>query len=103
MYQIACNHALDVRILVPACLPSLLTSLVMRCMTTSCNLELFAAQAGVPARASEIFDWLRGLPGAHPLSALCDVYTYTTIIAQVGRQVSWQSVPTSRGILWPTG
>jgi hypothetical protein len=37
----------------------------------------------VPARASEIFDWLRGLPGVHPLSALCDVYTYTTIIAQV--------------------
>ena len=48
-------------------------------------LWLSCLQAGVPARASEIFDWLRGLPGAHPLSALCDVYTYTTIIAQVCR------------------
>jgi hypothetical protein len=49
---------------------------------SDCEL-LHSAQAGVPARASEIFDWLRGLPGVHPLSALCDVYTYTTIIAQV--------------------
>lgn len=37
----------------------------------------------MPARASEIFDWLRGLPAGHPLASLCDVYTYTTIIAQV--------------------
>jgi pentatricopeptide repeat protein len=35
-------------------------------------------------RASELFDWLRGLPDAHELAHLCDVYTYTTIIAQCG-------------------
>ncbi len=45
-----------------------------------CNRHL---QAGLPGRASEIFDWLRGLPSSHPLASLCDVYTYTTIIAQV--------------------
>lgn len=35
-------------------------------------------------RASELFDWLRGLPDNHELSHLCDVYTYTTIISQCG-------------------
>ena len=35
-------------------------------------------------RASELFDWLRGLPENHELAHLCDVYTYTTIIAQCG-------------------
>ena len=42
---------------------------------------------GKPAeccRASELFDWLRGLPDAHELAHLCDVYTYTTIISQCG-------------------
>lgn len=34
-------------------------------------------------RASEIFNWLRKLDSGNPLSQLCDVYTYTTIIAQV--------------------
>lgn len=40
-------------------------------------------QAGLPGRSAEIFDWLRVLPSSHPLASLCDVYTYTTIIAQV--------------------
>lgn len=35
-------------------------------------------------RASELFDWLRGLPEGHELGHLCDVYTYTTIISQCG-------------------
>ena len=35
-------------------------------------------------RASELFDWLRGLPENHELAHLCDVYTYTTIISQCG-------------------
>ena len=57
----------------------------------------------MPARASEIFDWLRGLPGVHPLSALCDVYTYTTIIAQVSRQVLMaEALPPSHGRSCPT-
>ena len=41
-------------------------------------------QVHAPRRASELFDWLRGLPDAHELAHLCDVYTYTTIISQCG-------------------
>ena len=39
---------------------------------------------GCACRASELFDWLRALPEGHELGALCDVYTYTTLISQCG-------------------
>ena len=35
-------------------------------------------------RAAELFDWLRALPRDHQLSKLADLYTYTTLISQVG-------------------
>jgi len=35
-------------------------------------------------RAVELFDWLRGLEDGHELGALCDVYTYTTMVSQCG-------------------
>ena len=41
-------------------------------------------------RAVELFDWLRKLDRRHPLSPLCDVYTYTAMISickDVGRAV----------------
>ncbi|CAL5229689.1 g13058 [Coccomyxa viridis] len=41
-------------------------------------------KVGLSNRASELFDWLRGLPDNHELAHLCDVYTYTTIISQCG-------------------
>lgn len=43
------------------------------------------SKCGLPHRAAELFDWLRSLPPDHPLSKLADLYTYTTIISQVGR------------------
>ena len=36
------------------------------------------AKHGLSHRSVEIFEWLRTLPLTHPLSHLCDVYTYTT-------------------------
>lgn len=39
---------------------------------------------GMPKRAVEIFDWLRGLSEDHELRGLCDVYTYTTMVSQCG-------------------
>lgn len=39
---------------------------------------------GMPKRAVEIFDWLRGLGEDHELRGLCDVYTYTTMVSQCG-------------------
>ena len=42
------------------------------------------AKQGHIKRSSEIFDWLRGLSAEHELSALCDLYTYTTMISQCG-------------------
>lgn len=41
------------------------------------------SKAGLPHRAAELFDWLRGLPRGHALAPLADLYTYTTIISQV--------------------
>lgn len=32
-------------------------------------------------RAHELFDWVTSLPHDHPLSCLCDVYTYTAMIS----------------------
>lgn len=49
------------------------------------------AKAGLPGRASELFEWLRSLPSDHVLAGLCDVYTYTTIIAQCGTGAGLQS------------
>ena len=48
------------------------------------------SKAGLGHRAVQLFDWLRKLDEAHPLHALCDVYTYTAMISmciyqQVGR------------------
>ena len=40
------------------------------------------SKAGVGQRAVELFDWLRKLDEGHPLRPLCDVYTYTAMIAQ---------------------
>ena len=40
------------------------------------------SKAGVGHRAVELFDWLRKLDESHPLRPLCDVYTYTAMIAQ---------------------
>ncbi|KAK9863821.1 hypothetical protein WJX84_002381 [Apatococcus fuscideae] len=39
------------------------------------------SKAGMGARASELFEWLRGLELGHPLQALLDVYTYTAVIS----------------------
>ena len=36
------------------------------------------SKAGLAHRALEVFHWLRNLPESHPLSKLCDVFTYTT-------------------------
>lgn len=48
------------------------------------------SKAGLGARAVEIFDWLRGLDAGHPLSALCDVYTYTAMISMCIYQQVWR-------------
>jgi len=40
------------------------------------------SKAGVGQRAVELFDWLRKLEEGHALRPLCDVYTYTAMIAQ---------------------
>lgn len=40
------------------------------------------SKAGVSHRAVELFDWLRKLDANHALRPLCDVYTYTAMIAQ---------------------
>jgi pentatricopeptide repeat protein len=42
------------------------------------------AKTGSSHIAFEIFDWLRSLEETHELAALCDVYTYTTMISQCG-------------------
>lgn len=42
------------------------------------------SKAGQPARATELFDYLRALPEDNPLSTLADLYTYTTVISQCG-------------------
>ncbi|KAK9863594.1 hypothetical protein WJX84_010192 [Apatococcus fuscideae] len=39
------------------------------------------SKAGSGARATELFEWLRGLDPGHPLQALLDVYTYTAVIS----------------------
>eukprot|EP00210_Caulerpa_lentillifera_P008133 g7767.t1 len=39
---------------------------------------------GLSKRAFEIFDWLRTLDESHELASLCDVYTFTTMVAQCG-------------------
>lgn len=47
------------------------------------------SKAGLGHRAVELFDWLRKLDEAHPLHALCDVYTYTAMISMcIYQQVS---------------
>ena len=43
----------------------------------------------VGCRAWQLFDWVRGLPEEHPLKALCDVGTYTTMIMLCG---TWQQL-----------
>lgn len=42
------------------------------------------AKQGQLKRSVEIFDWLRSLEPTHELAALCDLYTYTTMISQCG-------------------
>ena len=42
------------------------------------------AKAGAQHRASELFDYLRGLPEDNELLLLADLYTYTTVISQCG-------------------
>ncbi|GMH32210.1 hypothetical protein BSKO_00044 [Bryopsis sp. KO-2023] len=44
------------------------------------------AKVGKVQRAVELFDWLRALDTRHELTALCDVYTYTTAISLCGHQ-----------------
>ena len=57
-----------------------------------CSLDSSACAAllkelcrqGLSKRAFEIFDWLRSLDETHELANLCDVYTFTTMVAQCG-------------------
>lgn len=42
------------------------------------------SKQGQLKRSVEIFDWLRSLDSSHELAALCDLYTYTTMISQCG-------------------
>jgi pentatricopeptide repeat domain-containing protein 1 len=39
------------------------------------------SKRGLSHRASELFDWLSGLPPDHNLSHLLDVYTYTAMVS----------------------
>ena len=48
------------------------------------------SKAGAAHRAVELFDWLRSLDEGSPWQSLCDVYTYTAMIAQcIYQQVSF--------------
>ena len=38
-------------------------------------------KSGLGHLAAQLFDWLRSLPCAHPLAALCDVYTWTAMVS----------------------
>lgn len=70
------------------------TSVVLTVSQALCYLDSRAlaallkelAKVGCVNRAVELFDWLRGFEQGHELSALCDVYTYTTMISLCGHQ-----------------
>jgi len=70
------------------------TSVVLTVSQALCYLDSRALAAllkelpkvGCANRAVELFDWLRGFEQGHELSALCDVYTYTTMISLCGQQ-----------------
>ncbi|GMH35501.1 hypothetical protein BSKO_03369 [Bryopsis sp. KO-2023] len=70
------------------------TSVVLTVSQALCYLDSRAlaallkelAKVGCVNRAIELFDWLRGFEQGHELSALCDVYTYTTMISLCGQQ-----------------
>ena len=59
-------------------LPELIAIVVRVCSRAVAALLKETAKAGLPHRALELFDWLRGLPPSNDLSVLCDVFTYTT-------------------------
>ncbi len=58
----------------------------LHCLDSSATAALLKelSKQGQAKRAFEIFDWLRQLPATHALAPLCDLYTYTTMIAQCG-------------------
>ncbi len=58
----------------------------LHCLDSSAMAALLKelSKQGQVKRAFELFDWLRQLPPTHPLASLCDLYTYTTMIAQCG-------------------
>ena len=59
------------------------------------------SKAGAGQRAVEIFDWMRGLDENSPLHQLCDVYTYTAMIAQcIYQQVELLSKASSKPLRW---
>ena len=43
-------------------------------------------RSGLGQRAAQLFDWLRSLPCAHPLAALCDVFTWTAMVSMCMHQ-----------------
>lgn len=47
-------------------------------------------KSGATNVANELFTWLRQLPPTHKLAALCDIYTYTTMIVSVVPE-GWQA------------
>ena len=60
------------------------------------------SKAGVGQRAVELFDWLRKLEEGHALRPLCDVYTYTAMIAQcIYQQVRTRGENYDRGSGYP--
>ena len=59
-------------------LPELTLVAAPACSRAVAALLKETAKAGLPHRALELFDWLRGLPPSNDLSVLCDVFTYTT-------------------------
>lgn len=66
------------------------TLILMQVLQALCNFESRAtslllkdlSKAGAGHRAVELFDWLRSLEEGNPLRSLCDVYTFTAMIAQ---------------------
>ena len=43
-------------------------------------------RSGLGQRAAQLFDWLRSLSCAHPLAALCDVFTWTAMVSMCMHQ-----------------
>lgn len=65
---------------------------------TNCPTHVLAAAftaldiRGAAQRALDVFRVLRALPPSDPLSALCDTYTYASLIALVRHPPTWPGV-----------